>query len=632
MADYEPQGQYSFNGTVTPAIAADRLGISNVEQRRLNRYVTSWQFYHGRHWSFERETGDPLVTLNYVRAIADKHIAALVRGGVRWDMDLPFRETLMRDVEEAWRQNNGGELLYRMAQCGSVTGDHFTLVTWRPATEVEKVIRPEQTGYVVIEMLQPSQVFPEWDPLRRGVMRRCKILKYFYHPKADKPGELEVRIQEIDITPEFIIVRTPGADGKSIKEDRSPNLLKEVPVIHWPNLPNASENFGIGDVFSIIPVQRELNEKATDASDIINYWASPIVVITGAKVDTVDVGAGKVWSNLPEGSKVDTLKHEAAGTNVLGFLDFLRTAIHELGNVPEGSLGSNDWNGDSGEILASKMQPLLERRDAKVATWTNGLRAVNYLILRYNVLMRVTEMPTDRCRKTGGLVMRKVVKKTNALNETVSVTVSSYVVRYDPETGSPKILKEEDAKALREAKKEELIVTEPVTFRDPKTGEDRTETLTMERVPVGEVVAADPYCCEPRFPDNLPKDQIRLLQVFAQMQKMGIIDREWLMRHCAEIDPDEVSDLLERTEKERMKDLIAQGLITDRVFDQSDAEIIQELSEADGDMKRIIDILGRAREAFMAEQQGLEAGRTNVGGSVPKSSMIEPGKKRRKEK
>lgn len=651
MADFDPQGYLTFYASAPMAHTAAQIGFAETEQRRLNRYSTAWAFYHGRHWGFEREDGDPLVTLNYVAAIVNKHVSMLVRGGVRWDADLPFRETIAREVGFVWEQNGGRDLLWRIAQSGSVTGDHFLMVTWRRATTAELQIRPGRPGYVVLDLLQPSQVFPEWDPERRGVMTKCKIVKQFYYPKAGAPTTLEVRTQTVTITAERqvqetvegrlvtraiageIVTETPSEDGKTTIREVSPNLLGEVPVVHWPNVPNSADVFGIGDAGPVVPIQMELNEKATDASDIINYWASPIIVIKGMKVDTLDMTSKTVWSNIPADGDVDVLKKEAPAADVLEYVRFLRTSLHELGNVPEGSLGSNDWKGDTGEILASKMQPLLERRDAKVATWVVGLRRVNYFICRYMNLCLNVPMPTDRCKKTGGLVLQRTRKEVNAYGQPVVVVASSTVVVYDHERRTPKELTTDEVATLREGENDDLVVSEDVTFRDPETGVDRTQKLTMQRVPVGEVVVADPYRIEPVFPDNLPKDQVKRLQAMIQLQKAGAVDREWIMRNSDEIDPDEIADLLERTQRERVFDTLLQGLVSDRLLDVTDAEILEELSEAGGDIKKVIAILGKANAAAtLAQQQAEAAAKTNVGGSVTEPEMAEAGKKRRKEK
>jgi hypothetical protein len=38
---------------------------------RLNRYANHWAYYMGIHWGFKREMGEPQLTFNYVRAMAD---------------------------------------------------------------------------------------------------------------------------------------------------------------------------------------------------------------------------------------------------------------------------------------------------------------------------------------------------------------------------------------------------------------------------------------------------------------------------------------------------------------------------------------------------------------------------------
>ena len=87
-----------------------------------------------------------------------------------------------------------------------------------------------------------------------------------------------------------------------------PNILREINIVQIKNIPLAGESRGQSDLKSIIPLQKELNAKVTDVSDIINYHSAPITIIQGAKSKNLEKGAKKVWGGLPKDAKVYNLE------------------------------------------------------------------------------------------------------------------------------------------------------------------------------------------------------------------------------------------------------------------------------------------------------------------------------------
>lgn len=638
--EFDPQGTFTFYNSLSPSLAADILQLSTGDQRRIERYSSCWAFYNGQHWEFDRDDGDPLITINYIRAIARKHQAALVRKGFMFDMDLPFRDTLMPRVSAIWEQNGGDNFRWRVAESGSVGGDHFVLVSWREATPIEVQLRSDINGYVTLELLNSSQCFPTWDKVKPDEMESCLILKHYYHPKYDEEGtdtgELEVRTIKTHIFKDKIEEELPDPDdptGKTILRRTKDNILGEVSVVHWANVPNSGDWFGVSDVLPLIPIQREYNEKHTDVSDIINYHASPITIVYGAKITAVDRSAKTIWSNLPVDARVENL----AAPSDLGasnqYLDRLRTSMHEVGNVPEGSLGSSQFNAETGEVLVSRMQPLLEHRDAKIAAWKSGVRRVNYFILRMLNLMSQVELPKDRCAVTGGIIIAKTEPKSNALGQVVQVVTGRVVVEYDSESMAPRVLDAEEAVQLVSAGQSDQIVEVPAMAG-----------VLLRRVPSPHSRPANPIKCLPVFPEALPKDQLAQLQRLTQIATMKIVDRRWLMQQIPDIDNDEIPDLLRRVEQETIMDKIIDAALGDNAIDMTDAEMLRDLVESGGDVKRVMHLLaesrlkaeGKAREdeerSVNLQAKASAANKVNVGGVVTEPQKVTAGKKRRGEK
>lgn len=133
-------------------------------------------------------------------------------------------------------------------------------------------------------------------------------------------------------------------------------------------------------------MNRELNEKATDISDIINYHGSPVTVLTGAKLKDLDRGANRMWG-LPEGAKVTNLVLEGDLAAATKYWETIRQAMFELTGTPEQALGKvQAISNTSGAALQIAYLPMMERRDIKVLTYGLGLRKVNRLIMKVTAL------------------------------------------------------------------------------------------------------------------------------------------------------------------------------------------------------------------------------------------------------
>ena len=72
LGQFQAQSSFAYQRTVNPAPLGAFLNLEQAELLRLRRYQESWRFYIGQHWTFAREDGEPLVTVNYARRIVDK--------------------------------------------------------------------------------------------------------------------------------------------------------------------------------------------------------------------------------------------------------------------------------------------------------------------------------------------------------------------------------------------------------------------------------------------------------------------------------------------------------------------------------------------------------------------------------
>jgi hypothetical protein len=166
--------------------------------------------------------------------------------------------------------------------------------------------------------------------------------------------------------------------------DSRPNPLGLIPVVHIPNVPVSGSPWGLSDAHDIITINRAYNEISTDVADIINYHASPVTVIVGAKASNLEKGAKKVWGGLPKDAQVFNLEGGAQGIDgALKYLELLKRSMHELMNIPETALGQvQPISNTSGVALSIQYQPLMNRYSQKVAQYGKGLEKINELVMK----------------------------------------------------------------------------------------------------------------------------------------------------------------------------------------------------------------------------------------------------------
>lgn len=361
--------------TITPFDLVSKL--SAEESKRIQQGGLFWRFYLGQQWGYLRgsvsEEGeevfdDPTVTLNYCKAIVDKSTSFLFGKGYSFQFDSSIHSTLSPLVKEVFRYNDMDVKSIMMGQQGSITGDVFLQVAW---DEEEDDLHPE--GKVSITLLPYNTVFPTYDPQNREKMISCEI-KYLV--LGDDGSSQYVYRQEITRD------RITTYHGDELIEDIE-NPLGEINIVHIRNMPLAGFCYGQSDLISIIPLQKELNAKVTDVSDIINYHAAPVTIIQGARSKNLERGAKKVWGGLPKDAKVYNLELASDLGASNNFITMIKKSIHELSNTPEMSLGaSGAISNTTGVALQITYSPLLEKTWIKRMTYGSGLRKVVVMVLK----------------------------------------------------------------------------------------------------------------------------------------------------------------------------------------------------------------------------------------------------------
>lgn len=345
-----------------------------VHGPRLNRYAHNWAWYLGHHWGYKREAGEPQLTFNYCRALSDFTTNFVFGEGVSFRTPDETEGIVPARLRRVWEVDNTKDsVLWEIGQLGSVSGDVFVKVAYEELWQ--DPIGRMHPGRVRIIPLNPAHCFPEFHPHDRSRMIRFKLKYRFWGTSAE--GTRQVFTYTELITESFI---EEYVNDEII--DQRDNPLGTIPIVHIPNMPISGSPWGLSDLNDITTLNREYNEKATDVSDIINYHAAPVTVITGAKASQLEKGPRKVWGGLPKDANVFNLELGANLAAPLEYLQMLKTTMHEMSGVPEHALGQLiPISNTSGVALAIQYQPLMQKLRIKHIQYGKGFAAINELIM-----------------------------------------------------------------------------------------------------------------------------------------------------------------------------------------------------------------------------------------------------------
>ena len=98
---------------------------------RLNRYAHNWAFYLGHHWGYRREVGEPQITFNYCKALADFLNNFTFGRGVGFRSPPETSAIVPSLLRRVWEvDNDKGSLLWEMGNQGGVSGDCFVKIAY----------------------------------------------------------------------------------------------------------------------------------------------------------------------------------------------------------------------------------------------------------------------------------------------------------------------------------------------------------------------------------------------------------------------------------------------------------------------------------------------------------------------
>lgn len=351
---------------------------------RITKYYLYWKFYDGLHY---KDFNDGLLSFNYVRAFIDKvmmfllgdeaftfHVKSFYTSQIDKGVEKLAEELMMYH----WGKSDKLTLAYEILQMGSITGDCWIGAAWMPDKEDQ---------YVKISVFDSRQCFCTFENGDYNKLESFMVRQSLDSGGANSNNKYKLFVQRWTKTK----IETWYQQDVNIEENKSrkyeykkyENKYGFIPVVHIKNKPNAAGFYGKSDANDILKINKVYNELMQQLKGVIDYHTTPTTVITGASAKSLKKGLGQIWSGLPAEANVFNLGLDVDLSATVNYAKDLKTAMHELSDVPENALGKiQAISNTSAAALQITYHPLVQQANVKAMTYGEGITKMNSMIIR----------------------------------------------------------------------------------------------------------------------------------------------------------------------------------------------------------------------------------------------------------
>lgn len=434
---------------------------------RVERIKRAWDFYEGYHWEDLDNEDRPENTVNFCEVFVDKKVAFELGKGFTTNLGSESStivnevgETLYEYLETFWKANKKMQFCTELGQSKSVTGETWVRIRYCSPEEINDPFGEFPKGLIKINIVPTEYVFPYFDSHDK---EKLEMLKVMYPIKKYKKGLFTGREETILYKQEWTnsyIREYEG--GKLIKEYE--NTLGFIPFVQIKNKSIAGRSEGRGDLDNIIPLNIEYNLKKSDISEIIDYHASPVTVVLGAKISNIEKGANKVWGGLPKDAKVHNLEMQSDLQASQQYLANTKREMCEVASVPEEMLGGKQAiSNTSGVALQFMNAPLIESNDTKKSLTEQGLEDITKIVLLISLEEGLITNPNNVSIKE--FVWNNVTLPNNLPKDRMielQMIQSEMAMQLETRRGALERLEKEDINRLLEELEEEYPDDDPL--------------------------------------------------------------------------------------------------------------------------------------------------------------------------
>ena len=353
--------------------------LSDEDRQRLRDYQHYWNFYNGYHW--EEIYGDEdrtETTTNWCARFVDKYVATEFNSGFLFKFDPSVEETTLPFLNSVWEDNDGSDLMAKVGQVKSITGDGFVHVFFESPEEINDPFKIYPKGRIRLFNIPSTLVFPEYKDGYNDSFDALEKVTIAYPVEIDSiMGKKREKIVRYVYTKDTI---TRYEDDK---EDYSiPNKYGVIPIVPFRNLPLVGSMFGQSDLKDLINLNMEYNLKNSDVSQIIDYNSAPTTIVQGAKPHNLEKGTNKVWC-VPKEARVYNLELKGDLVASTTYLERVRDSIYNVGSMPKLAIGGDEPPSNlSGLALQIAFMPLLDLINQKRVQSAKSISYINKIILK----------------------------------------------------------------------------------------------------------------------------------------------------------------------------------------------------------------------------------------------------------
>lgn len=428
------KGLHSLLGRVVqPYIEKDGIVsyLGEAELQRIADYEKFWNFYLGYHFEdMPVEEDAPQIVQNWCRRFVDKYVSTEFNSGFTFKFDKSVEKEILPFLNNVWDDNDGSELMLNVGQCKDVTGDGYIHVHYESPQEIDDPFGMYPKGRIRLFSIPSNIVFPKYKDGYDSSQQAIESVSIIYTAERN-PTLFEGKKQQV-IKFVYTKDRIVKMVDNEVEIDME-NPYKVIPIVHFKNLPVTGSNFGSSDLEDIIPLNIELNLKSANVSEILDYHAAPVTVVTGARIGQLERGADKTWGGLPTDAKVFNLelKGDLGSSNT--YISNIKSAMFEIAKMPKLAIGGEAPPANlSGTAFQIAFMPLIDIIKTKQIMTAQSVIEVNKIITKIGITEGLLKPTTDDLFKLynhrvvfGDILPRDLVQELNQLQSEFKLGLAS---------------------------------------------------------------------------------------------------------------------------------------------------------------------------------------------------------------
>jgi hypothetical protein len=352
---------------------------------RFARYADFRAFFDGDQWTGRAQRHETRLVFNYARSLIRKTSSYVFPAPIRYSVLSDNDTTPARDhanhVERLLAATITSLDLDRLDLAltvdAAVTGDAAMKVTWDTGRRQPRVVAVDPAALVVHhEPGDPwtvTRIVHAYGQHGRDIARLVNRDQQ-NHLALDPDAVYPVIESWTDERWQLSVAGQPVID--------SPNPYGWIPYLIAANDPMPSSVWGHSDLTDLVHVCRELNQRMTVLSRVLELSGAPIAVLENVDgSEGISVGPGAKWE-LPEGARaylLDLLQGGGAETHI-AYIEMLFRTLHDLSETPRTAFGDSGRD-LSGAALEVEIQPLVQKVNRKRRMWNGVFARRNAMLL-----------------------------------------------------------------------------------------------------------------------------------------------------------------------------------------------------------------------------------------------------------